>query len=309
MENKLKYEYLQYKREYNLLKLAQHGGGVDFNNPVFIKELVSGIPKNEDAEKMLLEKYNVENTSENIVNIQTSILHNASVILQSIKLKIISQSLYIPFANPSDGLNFAEYVEGELISDLLWGPRGYHTCGLALDDSRMERVMYGCLFHSIIRSTTENINKNLSRDNQLKIDEQTMIKLWGDMKTKCPGIIKLGLFYLRVKLLLENINICGRSINDIASPVYYLVDFVRNEIVTDNKGILPSIICMWYAVNYHKYTRTGSKIPDKSIIEYAKTLAEQDIQLERLVDTLTDSFILYICEIQYHASILYKYNN
>jgi len=309
MENKLKHKYLQYKHEYNLLKIVQHGGGINFNDHVFMKELASGISENENIEKMLFEKYNMDNINENMVNIQKSILNDANTILRPIKLKIITASLYIPFSNPSTGLNFAKNTGGESISDLFWGKYGYHTCGLALDDSRMEHIMYAGLFHSIIKGTTDNINKNISHGNKLKIDEQNMIKIWDDMKKQCPGIVKLGLFYMRVKLLLENIKMCGKNIDDITSSANHLVKFTDNEIVTSNKGILPSIICMWYAVNCHKYTRTGSKISDKLLIEYKSTLTEQDIQLERLVDILNDSFVLYMCEIQYHAGILYKHSD
>jgi hypothetical protein len=304
MENNLKYKYLQHKHEYNLLKLVQNGGGIDFNNIVFMKELARGVARIEDIENILLEKYNMNNIGENIINLQKSILHDTDDILRSIKLKIMPV-LNIPFSNPSTGLYFAQNINGESISDIFWGKSGYHTCGLAFDDSKMENIMYGGLFHSIIGGATANLNKQLSADHQIVVTTQ-MTKLWNDMKTQYPGIVKLGLFYLRVKGLLkiatENINMCGKN---IASITHHLVKFIDNEIVTENKGILPSLICIWYAVNYHKYNKTGGKISNKMLDSYRKTLVEQNIQLEHFVDILNNSFILYTCEIQYHANILY----
>lgn len=308
MVNTSENKYIKYKYLYTLLKSVQIGGGLNFNDPDFMNKLVTNKLNIAEFEQIRSLKYKVDDIKNNLTNIQSDILNSADRMLRNISGKINPHYLQIPYSNSSNS-NFAERVDGNSVGELLWGKYGYHACGLAFNDSMMEKIMYGGMFYSIIYGATTKLNSVLSLNNKISISSENILKLWEDMKVQCPGIIKLGLFYLRSNILLEILdekyNPCKRYVSGLNSPKDNLANFINTYIISDGVGVLACAICMWYTIKYHKYNKTGRRLSNETLRNFEDVIIKQCRELEKVVDILNRIFELYICEIKHHASILY----
>jgi len=132
----------------------------------------------------------------------------------------------------------------------------YHVCGLKWTDNELEEFFKEGYFYSVIKSLSSKLRSKTLSDNDI-------VNLFNNLKSAYPNIIKLGLMYLRLKFLIEDVitklpsdegadsgptkpPFVNKAVYDTSHPYSYV--YVSNATFNIN-NILSMFISIFYQEN------------------------------------------------------------